>query len=138
MRFPFLICASIMLSLAALPAHAQDAGPPPAHISFVEGAATLDHDGESEPIVLNLPILEGDRIRTQNGRVEVMFPDGSAVAIDPYSEVELLAGARIRVLAGAIEHIPAPAPNPYAGSNQYLPSDLQMYGSTFDQYGSWQ
>ena len=69
MRFPLFVyaCAMAILSTiaSARPVHAQEAAPPPAHISFVEGAATLDHDGESEPAVLNMPVLEGDRIRTQ-------------------------------------------------------------------------
>lgn len=43
---------------------------------------------------------------------------------------------RVRVLAGAIDHL---EPQPVtAQSTQYLPQDLRAYGSTFDQYGSWQ
>jgi hypothetical protein len=118
-------------------AHAQDTAPPPAHISFVEGTATIEHDGESEPAVVNFPVVEGDRIRTLNGRVEIMFPDASSIAIDPNSEVELLSAMRVRVLAGGIEHRPAPAVDPRAPSTQYLPPDLQAYGQTLDQNGSW-
>src|SRR2546429_9674908 len=97
--------------VSALPVQAQDtAPPPPAHVSFVEGSATVDHDGESEPAVLNMPLLEGDRVRTSNGRVEVMFPDGSAIEIDPYSAIEFISTTRVRVLSGTIEHVVAPAP----------------------------
>jgi hypothetical protein len=139
MRVLSLVCAlTIGLAIASAPsARAQDGAPPPAHISFVEGTATVDHDGESEPAVINFPVVEGDHIRTLNGRVEVTFPDGSSIAIDPDSDVEMLSAMRVRVLAGGIEHRPAPPVDPRSQSTQYLPPDLQSYGPTLDQNGSW-
>ena len=137
MRILPFSCALTIALVVGTAAHAQDTAPPPAHISFVEGTATVAHDGESDPAVVNLPVVEGDRIRTLNGRVEVMFPDGSSIAIDPDSEVELLSAMRVRVLAGSIEHQPAPAVDPRAPSTQYLPPDLQTYGQTLDQNGTW-
>lgn len=135
MRSFGLLCTLFLLG--AIPVFGQDqTAPPPAHISFVEGTATIDHDGESDPAVLNMPVLEGDRIRTANGRVEVLFADGSAVAIDPDSDVEFLGGTRVRVVAGAIEHRAAAAPDP--ASSPYLPQDLQYYGNEFDRDGTWQ
>lgn len=136
MRFLVYACAAVLLM--AVPLRAQDTAPPPAYVAFVEGDVTIDHDGESEPAEINVPVLEGDHVRTQNGRAEIAFSDGSSVAIDPYSDVELLSGTRVRVLAGTIEHRPAPAVDPRSASTQYLPQDLQTYGQTFDQYGSWQ
>src|SRR6185369_15815048 len=125
----------LMLALVASVTHAQQPSDPPAHISYVEGDATLDYEGGAEPAVLNLPVLDGDRIRTTSGRVEVTLGDGSAVEIDSNSEVQFLGGTRIRVLAGTVEHRPAVVGS---ASSQYLPSDLQTYGTDFDQYGSWQ
>jgi uncharacterized protein DUF6600 len=135
MRSLGLFCAIFLFG--ALRVVAQDPTvPPAAHVSMVEGSATIDHDGESEPVVLNMPVLEGDRIRTGSGRVEVLFADGSSIAIDPDSDVEFLAGTRVRVAAGAIEHRAAAAVS--SSSGQYLPTDLQPYGADFDRYGSWQ
>jgi hypothetical protein len=125
--------------LVALPAFAQPQAPsavPPAHVSFVEGDATLYHDGDSEPAVVNMPVLDGDRIRTTTGRVEVTFGNGSAIAIDPDSDVEFVTGTRVRVLAGTTEYRAAVVDS--SASSQYLPPDLQPYGSDFDRYGSWQ
>src|SRR5688500_13946775 len=67
--------------LAASPAVAQDAGTdtPPAHIAFVEGTVVLERDGKPDPAPASMPLLAGDRIRTQAGRVEVRFADGSAL-----------------------------------------------------------
>src|SRR5436309_2008173 len=100
----FLLATLTAAMLAAPSVRAQEPAPPPAHISSVEGAVTIDHDGISEPAVLNMPVLEGDRIRTTNGRVEVMLPDGSVIEIDLDSEVELLTSTRVRVLTGSVEH----------------------------------
>jgi hypothetical protein len=135
MRSFGVLCTIFLLE--AVPALAQvGTAPPPAHISLVEGNATIDHDGESEAAVVNMPVLEGDRIRTGDGRVEVVFADGSAVMLDPDSEVEFLGGTRVRVVAGAIEH--RAAISMPSASAQYLPSDLRPYGSDFDRYGGWQ
>ena len=58
---------------------AQEA-PPPAYLAVVEGVATIEHNnGESEPAVRDMPFVEGDRLRTENGRVEIQFPDGTAI-----------------------------------------------------------
>jgi uncharacterized protein DUF6600 len=131
-----VFCAAVCIS--SLPAEAQESSPPPAHISFVEGAVTIDHDGEVQPAVVNMPLVGGDRVRTEDGRVEVMFPDGSAIEIDPQSEVEVLGDWRVRVLAGTIEHRPARAPDPRSISAQYLSPGLQPYAPSLDQNGSWQ
>lgn len=165
MRAFSLVCTAACLAMAPLlffgepSLHAQEAAAPPAHISFVDGSATLDRNGELESAAVNMPLLQGDRLRTANGRIEVMFPDGSAIEIDHDSEVEFLSTTRVRVLAGAIEHRaaaapydspsasptpstpPAWSPPPTAGqpvSTEYLPSELRTYGQQFDQYGAWQ
>jgi len=137
-------------ALIALPVRAQDAVPP-AHISFVDGSAVVYHAfdnlspdargtrPDSEPAVLNMPIVQGDRVRTfAGGRVDVMFPDGASIAIDPDSEVEFVSATRVRVLSGTIEHHAAEAIDPRSPSTQNLPPDLQTYGSSFDQNGAWQ
>ena len=41
----------------------------PAHVSFVEGAATLEREGQIDDAPANMPLLSGDRIRTRAGRV---------------------------------------------------------------------
>ena len=128
---PILACGFV--------ARAQDAaGPPPAHISFVEGTAQVGHGGEWETAVINLPLVEGDSVRTTAGRVQVLFPDGTAIGIAPYSEIVFVTGSRIRVSGGSIERPDADEADADAESAEYLPQELQMYGGTFGQYGSWQ
>src|SRR5262249_10341460 len=122
----------------AVCAGAQDVTAPPAHLSVVEGTVVLERDGQAQPAAINMPVLERDRIRTTNGRAEIMFPDGSAIAIDPDSDVEVLSAMRVRVLAGAIEHRPAQYSRGGSPSARNLPPDLQAYGPELDQSGTWQ
>src|SRR5262245_52638267 len=55
---------------------------PPAHVSFVDGNAVLERDGQRESAPSNMPLLAGDRVRTQNGRVEILFADNSTLHLD--------------------------------------------------------
>jgi uncharacterized protein DUF6600 len=134
---PLILICVVVCSIATV-AHAQEAAAPPPHISFVEGVATIQHDGEVQPAAINVPVVDGDRIRTEDGRIEVMFPDGSAIEIDPRSEIEILSEWRYRVLAGTIEHRPARAADPQSPSAQNLPPGLQPYAPSLDQSGDWQ
>jgi hypothetical protein len=134
-----VLLSAVLILACAFVARAQDAaGPPPAHISFVEGTAQVGHGGEWETAVINLPLVEGDSVRTIAGRVQVLFPDGTVIDIDPYSEIVFVTGSRIRVSAGSIERQDADEADADAVSAAYLPQELQMYGGTFGQYGSWQ
>src|SRR5262249_49813645 len=91
MRFHTLSLAAgfalAIVSLGSIGASAQTPAPPPAHISAVSGDVTIDHDGQSDPAEVNIPIMPGDRVRTGNGRVTVVLSDGSSIAIDSYSDV---------------------------------------------------
>jgi uncharacterized protein DUF6600 len=107
----------------------------PAHIAFVEGTAQVEHDGEWEAAVVNLPLLEGDRIVTTRGRVDILWPDGSTLAVDRYSEVVLVTATRVDVVAGSTERHDAPAHESAAAD---LPAELQIYDDTLSRGGSWQ
>jgi hypothetical protein len=130
-----LACALVCLACGGT-ARAQEAAAPPAYLAAVEGTVTLERDGEVQPAVRNMPFVPGDRLRTEAGRVEIDFPDGTAIEVDPYSEVEAVSPTRVRVLAGSIDHVARRAETP--ASAAYLPQDLQQYSSTLDQSGSWQ
>ena len=77
-------------------------GPPPAHLSVIEGQASVDRDGRSEPAVSNLPLLDGDRLRTADGRLEVILPDGSLLHLDRATTVDMLAADLFRLLQGRV------------------------------------
>jgi hypothetical protein len=84
---------------------AQDAArstPAPAHLAYVEGAATFEREGQAETAVSGMPLVPGDRVQTTRGRVEVLFPDGTSLAIDEFTTVELQDGALIRMLTGRV------------------------------------
>jgi Family of unknown function (DUF6600)/FecR protein len=74
----------------------------PAHMSIVEGTAMLERDGRAQTAVVNAPILAGDRIRTRDGRVEVVFADGSTIDVDQSSTADFLSDSLLRLIAGRV------------------------------------
>jgi hypothetical protein len=90
-------CALLFIGLASA-AHAQDSPPP--YLAVVEGAANIDREGDVQPAAQNMPLLPGDRVSTLSGRVEILFPDGSALDLDQFSSVELLTPIRMHLAAG--------------------------------------
>ena len=85
-------------------AFAQDSNTeqPPAHISFVEGTVVLERDGERDDSPASMPLLAGDRLRTVNGRAEVLFADGSTLHIDRQSTVDFQSDEVLRLIDGRV------------------------------------
>jgi hypothetical protein len=99
---------------------------PPAHVVVVDGHAWLLRDGETDPLDENEPFVEGDRIWTERGRVEILFDDGSVLALDEDTTVDLLAPTFVRLALGrvAVNLDRRVAPNTYrldaAGSSVWF------------------
>jgi len=109
------VLAAFLTSFAALPVRAQEPTPttvpdadvtqnegPPAHVSYVEGNVTLERDGRPESGVLNMPLESGDRLRTNDGRVEVLFGDGSALYVDARSTLDVQSDDLLRLIDGRL------------------------------------
>jgi len=113
------MCSLLWLCLAAgSPAMAQStaatiqtgAADPPAHVSFVDGTAVLERDGQRDSAPTNMPLLSGDRLRTENGRVEVLFGDNSTLHMDTYTTVDFQSDELVRLLDGRVRlAIPGPS-----------------------------
>ena len=111
-RIVLLVCPVLLLS-AELTAHAQEA--PPSYIAVVDGAAQIDRQGDVQPAVANMPLAPGDRVSTLEGRVEIFFPDGSALDLDSNSTIELITPIRLNLSSGrAIFVVPADVTRQYA------------------------
>jgi hypothetical protein len=74
----------------------------PAHIAVVDGTASLERDGRVEKAEENTMLLAGDRLRTERGRVEVLFADGSTLDLDQNTRIDLLSDSLVRFLNGRI------------------------------------
>ena len=74
----------------------------PAHLATVDGAATLERDGRVERAQENVPLLAGDRLRTDRGRLQVLFADGSSLDLDEFSTIDLLDDALVRLQGGRV------------------------------------
>lgn len=88
------------LSAQALPPEPDGAAP--AHVALVDGAASLERDGRTESSPLNMPLLSGDRLRTADGRVEVLFADGSTLHLDKRSTIDVQSDDLVRLTEGRL------------------------------------
>jgi hypothetical protein len=95
-----LVCLASGRTGAAQPAPNTYATP--AHVSAVQGVATIERNGQADAVAENLPLLEGDRLRTDTGRLEILLPDGSDLALDRRATLDLLSGGIIRLLSGRL------------------------------------
>jgi hypothetical protein len=90
----------------AMPAFAQTPDEPtihaPAHIAYLDGDAALARDGRAEQATINMPLITGDRLRTDKGRAEVIYGDGSVLDIDHFTSVDFLSDDLIRLLEGRV------------------------------------
>ena len=85
LRFAF---AAVFAALLSLPVFAES------HVrivrlSYIEGGVTIDRNtGQFEKAIINLPITEGTKLRTSDGRAEVEFEDGSTMRLAPNTNVQ--------------------------------------------------
>jgi hypothetical protein len=104
MRFLRIVAtASLLLTPCAV--GAQEAvvdTDPPAHVSLVEGTAVIERDGKVDNAPANMPLLAGDRVRTETGRVEILFADGSTLHLDNFTTVDFQSDELVRVLDGRV------------------------------------
>jgi len=97
--------AALVLALAPAPALA-DSHARIVRLSYVEGDVQIDRNlGQGyEKAIQNMPVTEGMKVATKNGRLEIEFEDGSAVRVTPNSEMEFTelalrdSGARVSTL----------------------------------------
>ena len=80
----------------------RPADTPPAHISYTDGTVIVEHDASAEQVEPNTPLLPGDRVRTEAGRAEVLFGDGSLIHLDEHTTIDLLSDRLLRLLAGRV------------------------------------
>jgi len=74
----------------------------PAFVSVVEGYAELERAGQSSRDIENVPLEAGDRIRTTRGRVEILFDDGSVIALDEHTTVTFATATELELLRGRV------------------------------------
>ncbi|HUT07971.1 MAG TPA: DUF6600 domain-containing protein [Candidatus Latescibacteria bacterium] len=63
-----------------------------AHMSFVEGKAFVQRASDLgyEEAALNMPVSEGDRIGTADGRAEIHFGKGNYIRLDSNTKIDVL------------------------------------------------
>src|ERR1700732_1404186 len=84
------ILIATLFTLAASLTSTADSHVRIVRLSYIEGGVQISHSaGQAyEKAIVNLPIVEGAKVKTSDGRAEVEFEDGSTLRIVPDSEVE--------------------------------------------------
>jgi hypothetical protein len=91
--FAFSVClASVSAAQVAVPAH----------ISVVEGTVAVDRESGTETGLADLPLVEGDRVRTEQGRAEILLGDGSALHMDAQTSVDINGSSIVRLRGGRL------------------------------------
>jgi len=88
-RFPKVLIAALFAAVTSLSAMA-DSHVRIVRLSYIEGGVQISRsaDGAYEKAIVNLPITEGAKLKTADGRAEVEFEDGSTLRIVADSTVE--------------------------------------------------
>lgn len=88
-RFPKILLAVLFTVLASLSALA-DSHVRIVRLSYIEGGVQISRGaaGAYEKAIVNLPITEGAKLKTADGRAEVEFEDGSTLRLVADSTVE--------------------------------------------------
>ncbi|HSL20943.1 MAG TPA: DUF6600 domain-containing protein [Vicinamibacterales bacterium] len=100
-RLLLVVCACAVAMPAAAQTDEPDT-PPPAHVAYIDGEVTIVRDGGANAATINLPIISGDQLRTQQGRAEVIFGDGSVLDLDHFSTVDFLSDDLLRLTEGRL------------------------------------
>jgi uncharacterized protein DUF6600 len=113
----------LVAAIAPLRLHAQDidqasthVDQAPAQIAFVDGLVWLEREGQTEQATAGTPLVAGDSLRTDSGRVDVLFPDGSALDVDEHAAVDLQSPTLLRITAGRVLLTVAGVNNPSAAT----------------------
>ena len=83
-RIPFIILILVMGAFFIAPP--ADAAEPIAKISSFKGEVVLQSGSNiSDVTEIGLPLMEGDRIQTKDGEVEITFNDGAVMKVSPFT-----------------------------------------------------
>lgn len=75
---------------------------PPPHLAYADGVVDLELDGQVEPATPSTALLAGDRVRTRNGRAEIVYADGTVVHLDRDTAIEVMSPTRLRLTGGRL------------------------------------
>jgi hypothetical protein len=78
------------------------AEPPPGYLVGVEGAAVLERENTTGDAIPGMPLLIGDRLRSEGGRLEVKWAERSDMLLARYTDLDVLARGMVRVPRGRV------------------------------------
>jgi len=97
-----VVFACLVLTAPPVAAQAVDEEAGPLHVALVEGDASLTRNGEVAALPDGAPLIEGDRIRTGEGRAELRATDGTRAFLDRQSTVDVVGEDMVRLAVGSL------------------------------------
>jgi hypothetical protein len=76
--------------------------PPPPVVTRVLGTVTLSRNALSDDLLVNSPVLEGDRLTAGAGWAALVWPDGTLVALDQATTIDVTDLRSLRLTRGRI------------------------------------
>jgi hypothetical protein len=144
-RLPFALATAFFSCLFAISAYAQEISGPsiaPANLAYVDGSVDVTAGGVTEPADPPQILIEGDAVRTRNGRAEIIFHDGTVLHLSDDTVLEILGDERIRLTEGRlIVRMSDAAARPYVIDSPASSVRLDAhgeYGVTSDPTGRFQ
>lgn len=101
-RLLLVVCAMAFAMPGLAQTTEESYTPEPAHVAYVDGNGTVTRDGRAEMATINVPLVSGDQVRTSEGRIEVLFGDGSVLDIDHFTAIDFLSDELVRLTEGRI------------------------------------
>ncbi len=105
-RVGVCVLCSVLLPAPMVVAQTAEAalpgGVPPWHLSFVGGQAFIDREGQSEPAEAGMALLDGDRLRTEEGRLDAVLSDGLWFHLHGFTTVDLVSDGLVRFVRGGV------------------------------------
>ena len=82
-----------------------DSERPPGFVASIEGGASLTRAGDTVPLDLNAPVIDGDRVSVDSGFVELRWPDGTALFLDTRTVLDVVSPERMRLSGGQARYV---------------------------------
>ena len=92
----------LALSAFAPQIAAQTSSPPTAHLAYVDGRVVVEHDTTAEDGTGDTPLSPGDRVRTEDGRAEILTEEMSVIDLDEQTTIDLQSEGLFRLMAGRL------------------------------------
>jgi hypothetical protein len=107
------------------------AEPPPGYLVSVDGAGVLERSNTSGDAIAGMPLLVGDRLRSEGGQLEIKWAERSTLQLARYTELDVLSTHMLRLPRGKLTLLLVTAP----GQSAHDQLSIDAPGASVRFYG---